>query len=178
MTIPSVKPISGTPQQTRFLTPFDPKSLSTVTSFWRGAKHKQRNMIFAVTRPEFWDAFIAHVQAGLDIKTIVDATEAGNQYEHPQIIRAQKAGAKDGQHFVIGTSPDARTFLHIKASWNDNRHVMDGSLNWSNSGLKEVNTVSITDWPEWAQTLDTVFDYTWAWILKHEQKYQIGGKKK
>lgn len=179
MAVVTIPAISGAPKQTRFITPFYPEAKKVTAAFWAAPKKKQRTIIFADTDEAFYEAFIAHVLAGLDVKAILDQTEAGNHYEHPLIMKAVRAGAVDGKHFLLGTSPDSRAFLHGKVTQNDDTDIMDGSLNWSKSGFEEVNTVSITyGWPEWAASINQAFDETWNFILQHEEKYQTGGSAK
>lgn len=166
--------ITGAPQQRRLVTPYQ-KVLPELVRFWNAAQKKQRSMIYSDTRPEWYQAFTVHLKAGKDAKTIFDHTQEAGHYEHPLILQLIKDGAVDGKDFVIGTSPESGALCHIKASWNDDAVIEDGSLNWSKSGLEEINTVSFTTWPAWAKYLNQIFDQAWSFILQHEERYQIGG---
>lgn len=163
--------VSGNPQQTRLVTPYQDVEKAFIT-WLESAQRTIRTMIYSVTLVPYFDALIAAKQRGVDVKLIFDHTQAEGHAEKPQIERLVQAGFVDGKDFLIGTSPDARELLHIKATWIDGTHVEDGSLNYSYSGLKQVQTVAFTEWPEWAQYLDTVFEKTWTFILEHESAYQ------
>lgn len=163
--------VTGSPRQTRLVTPYQQVEKAFV-AFLASAQTTIRTMIYSATLEPYFDALIAAKQKGINVKIIFDHTQAEGHYEKPQIEKLVKAGFVDGKDFVIGTSPEAHEICHIKATWIDGTHVEDGSLNYSPSGLKEVNTVSFSDWPEWAEYLDGVFEDLWQWVLTHEPQYQ------
>lgn len=163
--------VAGSPHQTRLVTPYQSVMPALVT-FWNAPKQKQRAMIYGDTCPEFFDAIMANVKRGVDMRVIFDHTQSAGPTEKAQIERIVAGGLVDGKHFLIGTSPQAGQIVHIKCTVNDDQHVEDGSLNYSPSALKQVNSVCFTDWPEWAQYLDTVFDELWGFILANEARYQ------
>lgn len=163
--------VTGAPQQTRLVTPYQDAEKAFV-AFLGTAQTQIRTMIYSATLVPYFGALVAAKQKGIDVKIIFDHTQAEGHYEKPQIEGLVKAGFVDGQDFLIGTSPEAHEICHIKATWIDGKHVEDGSLNYSPSGLKEVNTVSFSEWSEWAQYLDGVFTSLWDWILAHEAQYQ------
>jgi len=163
--------VTGAPQQTRLVTPYQ-DALKAFEAFLGTAQKSIRTMIYGCTLQPFFDALIKAKQAGVDVKIIFDHTQAGGVAEKPEIERLVAAGFVDGRDFLIGTSPEAHQICHIKATWIDGTHVEDGSLNYSPSGLKQINTVTFSEWPEWAAYLDTVFADTWAFIAGHEAAYQ------
>ena len=163
--------ITGAPRQTRLVTPYQDAE-KALAAFLGSAQHSIRTMIYGATLKPYFDALIAAKQKGLDCKIIFDHTQAEGRAEKPEIERLVEAGYVDGHDFLIGTSPRQRQICHIKATWIDGTHVEDGSLNYSLSGLKEVNSLSISEWPEWAVYLDNVFDSLWSWILANEKAYQ------
>jgi hypothetical protein len=89
---------------------------------------------------------------------IFDHTQSAGPTEHVQIERLIAAGWVDGVDFVIGTSPEAGQIIHIKATWIDDMHVEDDSLNYSPSGFKQINTVTFTESAEWAAYLEGIFN--------------------
>jgi len=165
--------IKGTPEQTRLVTPYA-DGIKAFSAFLGTAKTKMRTMIYGATLALFFDALIAAKARGIDIKVIFDHTQSAGHAEHPQIQRLIVAGWKDGEDFVIGTSPEAGQIIHIKATWIDSRFVEDGSLNYSPSAFKQINTVTFSDWPDYAAYLDGIFEQSWTWILANDQRYQLG----
>lgn len=163
--------VSGTPKQTRLVTPYQ-DGLKAFETFLASAQTSIRTMIYGCTLQPFFDTLIAKKRLGLDVKIIFDHTQAEGAAEKPQIERLVAAGFRDGEDFLIGTSPQTHAICHIKATWIDGVHVEDGSLNYSTSGLMEINTVSFSEWPEWAHYLDVVFQRTWDFIAEKEPTYQ------
>lgn len=163
--------VQGNPAQTRLVTPYQ-DAQAAFQAFLASAEHTIRFMIYGATYQPFFDALIAAKRRGVTVQGIFDHIQAEGCAEKAQIDRLVDAGFIDGQHFLIGTSPDAHQICHIKATWIDHRHVEDGSLNYSPSGFKQVQTVCFTEWPEWAAYLDTVFERLWTWIREHEPQYQ------
>ncbi len=163
--------VTGSPTQIRLVTPYQDAQRAFQT-FLDSAEHSIRFMIYGATYQPFFDALIAAKQRGISVRGVFDHTQAEGRAEKPQIERLVQAGFVDGQDFLIGTSPEAHQICHIKATWIDGIHVEDGSLNYSISGLKQVQTVAFTEWPEWAAYLDTVFERLWVWVTTHEDAYQ------
>ncbi|MCF8566929.1 phospholipase D-like domain-containing protein [Alicyclobacillus tolerans] len=164
--------LKGTPEQTRLVTPYA-DGIKAFSAFLNTAKTKMRTMIYGATLGVFFDDLISAKKRGVDVKVIFDHTQSAGHAERPQIERLLQAGWKDGEDFVIGTSPQAHQIIHIKATWIDSRWVEDGSLNYSPSAFKQINTVTFSDWPEYAAYLDGIFERSWNWILEHEPQYQV-----
>lgn len=162
----------GAPQQTRLVTPYA-DGIKAFSAFLASAKQKMRTMIYGATLPVFFDDLIAAKNRGVDVKVIFDHTQSAGVAEHPQIERLIVAGWKDGVDFVIGTSPQAHQIIHIKATWIDDQWVEDGSLNYSPSAFKQINTITFSDWPEYAAYLDGIFKESWDWIVANEPQYQL-----
>jgi len=164
--------LKGNPEQTRLVTPYA-DGLKAFSAFLDTAKTKMRTMIYGATLGVFFDDLISAKVRGIDVKVIFDHTQSAGHAEHPQIQRLLDAGWKDGVDFVIGTSPEAGQIIHIKATWIDSRFVEDGSLNYSPSAFKQINTVTFSDWPDYAVYLDGIFQTSWDWILANDQRYQL-----
>jgi phosphatidylserine/phosphatidylglycerophosphate/cardiolipin synthase-like enzyme len=163
---------TGNPQQTRLVTPYA-DGIKAFSTFLGTAKTKMRAMIYGATLPIFFDDLIAAKQRGIDVKVIFDHTQSAGPAEHVQIERLITAGWVDGVDFVIGTSPEAGQIIHIKATWIDDLHVEDGSLNYSPSGFKQINTVTFTESAEWAAYLENIFNTAWEWITVNDQRFQL-----
>ena len=163
--------VAGAPPQTRLVTPYQDVTAAFL-AFLGLAHHSIHSMIYSATFVPYFDALIAAKHAGIEVRLIFDHTQAAGRAERAQITRLITAGFVDGVDFLIGTSPRAHQICHIKATWVDGIHVEDGSLNYSPSGLQQVQSVAFTEWPEWAAYLERVFGLLWHWILQHERAYQ------
>lgn len=165
--------ITGSPLQHRLITPYS-DGLAAFQAYLGLVQKKWRTIIYGDTHPVFFDAALAFWKTGGDFKAILDHTQSCGPHEKAQVQKWLDAGMKDGEQFVIGTSPEAHEIIHLKSTWLDDRWVEDGSLNYSPSALKEVNSICVMDWPEYAAYLNTnVFDVLWKWIVEHEEKYQV-----
>lgn len=162
--------IQGTPSQTRLVTPYA-DGIKAFSAFLNTAKQRMRTMIYGATLDAFFADLIASKKRGVDVKVIFDHTQSAGHAEHPKIMELVSAGWVDGVDFVVGTSPEAGQIIHIKATWIDGRYVEDGSLNYSPSAFKQINTVTFSDWPEYAAYLDGIFESSWDWILAHDLRY-------
>lgn len=162
--------IQGSPQQTRIVTPYA-DGMKAFSAFLGTATSKIRVMIYGATLQVFFDDMIKAKNAGIDVKAIFDYAQSRGHSERPEIDRLVQAGWKDGVDFLIGTSPEDHQIIHIKSTIIDDRWVEDGSLNYSVSAFKQINTISLSDWPEYAEYLTNIFDQQWQWILQNEMKY-------
>lgn len=162
--------IQGSPNQTRLVTPYA-DGTKAFSAFLGSAQHKIRTMIYGATLQVFFDDMIAAKKSGIDCKIIFDHTQSAGHAERPEIDRLIAAGWVDGTDFLIGTSPEAGQIIHIKATWIDDTHVEDGSLNYSPSAFKQINTVTFSEWPDYAAYLNGIFDEAWAWIAAHDGRY-------
>ncbi|MCF8568337.1 phospholipase D-like domain-containing protein [Alicyclobacillus tolerans] len=164
--------IQGSPEQTRIVTPYA-DGIKVFSAFLGSAEKKIRTMIYGATLDVFFDDLIAAKKNGLDVKVIFDHMQSTGHTEHAKIEGLIAAGWVDGTDFVIGTSPKSDQIIHIKATWLDDRWVEDGSLNYSPSAFKQVNTICIQEWPEYAVYLDGIFNQQWDWVMKNDQRYQL-----
>ena len=165
-------------EQTRVITPFA-DGLTAFKAFLAGASvkgAKLRTMIYGCTLQPFFDAVIAAHQAGADVGIIFDHTQAAGRAEAPQIERLKAAGLVDGQHFLIGTSPEHHQIVHLKATviWTPGGRVgvEDGSWNYSPSASLQMNDLCFTASPALGDYYAKAFDALWAWVKQHEPQYQ------
>ncbi|WAH36778.1 phospholipase D-like domain-containing protein [Alicyclobacillus dauci] len=164
--------IKGHPDQTRLITPYA-DGMKAISAFLGSATSKLRTIIYADTLSLYYDDVASAKQRGIDVKIIFDHSQAAGAYENPHIKQLLSEGWVDGTDFVIGTSPESGQIVHLKSTWIDDRYVEDGSLNYSPSAFKQINSVSISDWPEYASYLDGIFEQLWQWILENEPQYQV-----
>lgn len=164
--------IKGNPNQTRLITPYA-DGMKAMSTFLGSAAQKMRTIIYADTLSIYYSDIASVKSRGVDVKIIFDHSQSEGAYENPYIQQLLKQGWVDGTDFVIGTSPDSGQIVHLKSTWIDDRYVEDGSLNYSPSAFKQVNSISISDWPDYAAYLDEIFTYLWQWIVQNEPQYQV-----
>ena len=167
-----------TAEQTRLITPYA-DGLKAFEAFLAGAAApgaKLRTMIYGCTLQPFFDALIAAHMAGCDVRVIFDHTQAAGRAEAPQIERLMAAGLKDGEHFLIGTSPVHHQIVHLKATvirTPDNKvTVEDGSWNYSVSASQQLNDLCFTESDALANYYEQAFERLWDWVKANEPQYQ------
>ena len=170
--------IHETAEQTRIITPFA-DGLKAFEAFLGGAAvkgAKLRTMIYGCTLQPFFDGIIAAHQAGADVGIIFDHTQAAGRAEAPQIERLKAADLVDGQHFLIGTSPEHHQIVHLKATviWSpDGRVGVEcGSFNYSPSASLQINDLCFVESAALGAYYEKAFDLLWAWVKQHEPQYQ------
>ena len=165
-------------QQTRLITPYA-DGLSAFDAFLASSAQpgaRLRTMIYGCTLQPFFDALIAAHTAGSDVRVIFDHTQAAGKAEAPQIERLKAAGLVDGQHFLIGTSPEHHQIVHLKATviWSpDGRVGVEcGSFNYSPSASLQINDLCFVESAALGAYYEKAFDLLWAWVKQHEPQYQ------
>ena len=176
--LPSLGIIHETAEQTRVITPYA-DGLKPFQAFLAGAAvkgAKLRTMIYGCTLQPFFDAIIAAHQAGADVGIIFDHTQSAGRAEAPEIERLKSAGLVDGQHFLIGTSPEHHQIVHLKATviWTPDGRVgiEDGSWNYSPSASLQMNDLCFTESAPLGAYYLQAFDKLWEWVKAHEPQYQ------
>ncbi len=169
--LPSIGIVEAQEPANYFITPFQ-DGLKVYMAFLAQAKQKIRIMIYGFTLSPIVDALIAAKSNGLDVKMILDHTQAMGHAEKPELERMVAAGCRDGIDFLIGTSPEHHAINHLKATFLDGQHVLQGSWNYSLSATQEYNSIETVTSPELATTFQQAFDFAWSWILANEQSYQ------
>ncbi len=169
--LPAIGIVQAQEPATYLVTPFQ-DGAKAYLAFLSQAKSRIRVMIYGFTLAPVVDALVAAKKAGLDVKCIFDHTQAMGHAEKPEIERLVAGGFKDGQDFLIGTSPEHHAINHLKATWIDGTAVFHGSWNYSVSATQEYNSIEIVPSPDLAATFDKVFDFAWQWIQQNESAYQ------
>ena len=82
----------------------------------------------------------------------------------------------DGQHFLVGTSPEHHQIVHLKATviWSPDGRVVcqSGSWNYSTSASLQMNDLCFTKSQALGDYYAKAFDALWAWVKQHEPQYQ------
>ena len=109
------------------------------------------------------DDLIAKHEAGVDVKLVLDRSQAGGKTERLQLNRLEQAGVP----FVEGTSEKHR-IMHNKFCVVDNEWVLAGSYNFTSLAESENNYFDIEHSPERAQVFLTQWQKLWDWIEQNE----------
>jgi len=103
------------------------------------------------------DLLVKKHAAGLDVRLVLDKTEAGGKAEKIQLAKLAAAGIP----FEIGTSQKHRA-MHLKAMVVDRKSVLSGSYNFTTTARSENNTFDITtDDPARAARFVAIWQEIW-----------------
>jgi phosphatidylserine/phosphatidylglycerophosphate/cardiolipin synthase-like enzyme len=103
------------------------------------------------------DLLVQKHAAGLDVRLVLDKTEAGGKAEKIQLAKLAAAGIP----FEIGTSQKHRA-MHLKAMVVDRKSVLSGSYNFTTTARSENNTFDITtDDPARAARFVAIWQEIW-----------------
>lgn len=151
------------------------KGISTkVLPLVKSAKHKIYMPAFVITHKTLTSALIEAFKRGVDVKVIIDATNLHARNSTVATLRANGIPVKVENY--AGK-------MHSKIIIIDEKYVVTGSTNFSNSGEnKNDENMIIIENPKIAKFYDDFFIYLWSRIpdkyLKFnppaESKYSIG----
>jgi phosphatidylserine/phosphatidylglycerophosphate/cardiolipin synthase-like enzyme len=130
----------------------------------RVAKKSIRVAAYGFTLAPVIDELIDAHKRGLDVRLILDASQAGGPAERAQVRRLKKAGVP----LVEGRS-EKGGIIHLKMFIVDGQWRWAGSWNVSESADKQDNEVYLFYWPEAANT---------SHLLKFEKEWKRLTKKK
>ena len=169
--LPAIGIVEATEPATYLITPFQ-DAAQAYSRFLDQARARLRIMIYGFTLAWVADLLVTKKRAGVDVKLILDHSQAVGHCEAPVLQRLVAGGFVDGVDFLIGTSPDHHAINHLKATWIDEAYVWHGSWNYSLSANQQLNSIEIIASPELARTFDRVFTWSWDWVKTHEAGYQ------
>lgn len=109
------------------------------------------------------DILIAKQAAGLDIKLVLDKSQAAGSTEKPEVVRIKAAGIP----LVIGTS-DEHHIMHSKYVVIDGQAVGYGSYNFTKVAEEESNVFVIETNAAVAAAFSQNWQAMWDWISQHE----------
>ena len=118
-----------------------------------GARQRIDLAVFYLTNKFVTAELIAAHGRGVDIRVIVDATSARNEYSKHELLRT--AGIPVKVENWGGK-------MHMKAAAIDGRAVVVGSMNWTRAGEFEndENTLVLKS-PQLTTTFESFFDHLW-----------------
>ena len=159
---------------TILFSPQDKGISSGVVPLVNSAKHNIYIPAFLITHKPLTNALIAAHKRGVNVKIIIDATNTGTR--NSTLIPLRTAGVPVKVENYAGK-------MHSKSIIIDNKYIVTGSTNFSNSGEnKNDENMIIIENPKIAKFYADFFEYLWAKIpdkyLKFnppaESKYSIG----
>lgn len=118
--------------------------------------------VFFFTAKNLTADLIAAHKRGVDVRVIIDATSAKNEYTKHEILR--KAGIPVKVENWGGK-------MHMKAASIDGRNLILGSMNWTSAGewSNDENTLLLNS-PRLTQQFDTYFEKIWQTIPQAWQR--------
>lgn len=151
--------------QERYNCPSDKEAVSgRILELVAGAQREIRVYAYGFTWKALTTALIAAHQRGVDVECLFDLTQACGPSERSQLIMLDAAGVA----FQVGTSLDpghSGAIRHSKVLVIDQEIVESGSLNYSEIGLSQNNTVQIERDREFAQFMLTDWNQSKSDIL-------------
>lgn len=125
-------------------------------------------LIYGYHLPGLTDDLIAKHQAGLEVRLLLDHSQAEGRAESGEVQRLVAASLD----VVVGTSPVQHQILHSKFTVIDRAWVEDGSWNYSLSAPKQANTMNFIRDPGRAAEFLAHWETLRAWILADEPQLQ------
>lgn len=129
-------------------------------------------MVFGWHLPAMTDLLIAKHKAGLDVRLILDHSQATGKAEHDEIQKLIDAGVP----FIIGTSPSHGAIMHLKVTIVDGMRVEHGSWNYSTSAHYQANEMWFTESDKLAARFMETFAFLERFIIVHETRFQPAGE--
>ena len=136
-----------------WFSPQDKAMRKGVQTLIAGARQRIDLAVFYLTNKFVTAELIAAHGRGVDVRVIVDATSAQNEYSKHELLRT--AGIPVKVENWGGK-------MHMKAAAIDGRAVVVGSMNWTRAGEFEndENTLVLKS-PQLAATFESFFDHLW-----------------
>ena len=109
------------------------------------------------------DLLISKHQSGIEVRLILDRTQAAGRSEEPEVQQLRSAGIP----LAVGTS-SLRKIMHNKFTIVDDTWVESGSWNYTGTASKEDNFFDIENSPDRAVAFATYWQKMHDWIAKNE----------
>ena len=124
--------------------------------------------VFLITEKHLTNALIRAKQRGVDIKIIVDATNAKNDYSKHKLLRANG---------ILVKTENYAGKLHSKSIIIDDKYTFIGSMNFSNSGVykNDENVILIKD-SGLTMFYKKYFLYIWNRINNYWSKHDVSAE--
>ncbi len=141
---------------TTWFSPQDHSIRYGVKSLIARAEKRINVAVFFLTEKYLTADLIAAHQRGVDVRVIIDATSAKNEYSKHEVLR--EAGIPVKIENWGGK-------MHMKSASIDNEFLVLGSMNWTSAGQNsnDENTLLVGS-KKWTSHFDTYYDYLWETI--------------
>lgn len=154
---------------------------ATIYEFPEDAKAAQEALLAAVTGVERWWRCYAFTYRPL-AEAIIAANKTAPQHLYVDKSQTEDAEQRSlvmecveaGVEVTIGTSPEGQGFIaHSKAFAGADGDIWEGSLNWSESAWRQVNTALTYNSPARRDELVAAFKRDVAYAWSQEQSCQV-----
>lgn len=150
--------INGT-KYSVFFSPQDKQISRNIVPLVKNAKEYIYIPAFLITHKTLSSALIEAYERGIDVRLIVDATNTGTRNSTFKLLRTKGVPVKVENY--AGK-------MHTKAMIIDNKYIVTGSANFSNSGEnKNDENMLIIENPKLADFYRKFFLYIWQKFLKN-----------
>lgn len=138
-----------------FMTPED-DPLPHLVAAIDGAKEQILVTAYGFTHPRIVEALIGAKVRDLDVRLILDSSQAAGEAERKQILRLHHAEIE----WRVGRSAKGG-IIHLKQAIIDKSHLWVGSWNWSESASKQDNDCYLLTLPVAAARRIEKFEREW-----------------
>jgi len=141
---------------TTWFSPQDNSMRYGVKSLIARAEKRINVGIFFLTEKFLTADLIAAHRRGVDVRVIIDATAAKNEYSKHEVLR--EAG-------ILVKIENWGSKMHMKSASIDDQFLILGSMNWTSAGQysNDENTLLVNS-KKWTAHFNTHFDYLWDTI--------------
>lgn len=161
--------INGT-KYSVFFSPQDKQISRNIVPLVKNAKEYIYIPAFLITHKTLSSALIEAYERGIDVRLIVDATNTGTRNSTFKLLRTKGVPVKVENY--AGK-------MHTKAMIIDNKYIVTGSANFSNSGEnKNDENMLIIENPKLADFYRKFFLYIWQKIPEKYLKYTVRAESK
>ncbi len=161
--------INGT-KYSVFFSPQDKQISRNIVPLIKNAKEYIYIPAFLITHKTLSSALIEAYERGIDVRLIVDATNTGTRNSTFKLLRTKGVPVKVENY--AGK-------MHTKAMIIDNKYIVTGSANFSNSGEnKNDENMLIIENPKLADFYRKFFLYIWQKIPEKYLKYTVRAESK
>jgi phosphatidylserine/phosphatidylglycerophosphate/cardiolipin synthase-like enzyme len=157
---------------TRYQLPGDKETVSlSIVSAIDKAQTSLRLFMYGWTWKPSMDAIVRAHQRGVDCWLALDHTQSCGTKEAAMLHYLMLQGFPP-ERVIITTSPVHREIMHEKVCVLDGQIVLEGSYNWSDSGLDQVNSFYLYESPELAAAYTADHEALVQWAVATEPGYQ------
>lgn len=150
-------------------------AFAAASSLINGATSTYREMIYEFGDEDYAAALVTAYKRGVDVLLLVDHLQSCGKSQQA-LLRGMIADGFPATRIGITTSV-FRQIMHDKMGIadgdTDHGSLMEGSLNWSASALRQDNTLTVLYAPTMAKAAFQTFAAHWQWTKANESRYQL-----